>query len=63
MRSRKPCAGRGTWVSSAPAASDKPNIGPSRKLPAELVTPCPAALMPTVKTLRGTATASRSERT
>ena len=55
--------GPGTSVSSAPAAGDEPGIGPSRRLPAELVTRCPLALMPTVKALRGTATVSRSERT
>jgi hypothetical protein len=55
--------GPGISVSSAPAASDEPGIGPSRRLSAELVTRCPLALMPTVKALRGTATVSRSERT
>ena len=55
--------GPSTSVSSAPAADDKPGIGPGRRLPAELVIRCPLALMPTVKALRGTATVSGSERT
>ena len=55
--------GPGTSVSSAPAVGDKPGAGPGRRLPAELVTRCPLALMPTVKALRGTATVSGSERT
>ncbi len=48
-------------MSSAPAAGCEPGIDVGRRLPAELVTRCPPALMPTVKALGGPATASRSE--
>jgi hypothetical protein len=55
-----PLPGPGSSVSRAPAAGDEPGIRPSRRLPAEPVSRCPFALVPTVKALRGTATASRS---
>ena len=50
-------------MSSAPAAGYELGIDLSRRLPAELVTLCPLALMPIVKALRGIAAASRSGRT
>ena len=61
MRSSKPYAGRGSSMSTAPAAADEPGIGPSRRLAAELVTPCPLRLVPSVKALGGAAAARRSE--
>jgi hypothetical protein len=55
-------ASAGDSMSSAPAAGGEPVIGPSRRLPAALVTRCPIRLLPSVKALRGAAAASRSER-
>jgi hypothetical protein len=54
--------GPGSSMNSAPVASDEPGIGPSRRLPAELVTRCPLRLLPPVKELRGAGTARGSGR-
>ena len=54
-------ASPGDSMSSAPAAGGEPVIGPSRRLPAALVTRCRHRLLPSVKALRGAAAASRSE--
>ena len=58
-----PPHGPGSSMSSAPAAGYELGIDLSRRLPAELVTHCPLALMPAVKALRAIAAASRSGRT
>ena len=50
-------------MSSAPAAGDEPGIGPSRRLPAELVTRGPVRLLPLVTAPGGADAASRSGRT
>jgi LuxR family transcriptional regulator, maltose regulon positive regulatory protein len=50
-------------VSGASAAGDEPGTGPSRRVPAELVTRGPLSLSPQVQALGGAGAPSRSERT